>query len=211
MAVAVIFVDFWQVLEHGAVGKRRIVAHLLETGGNGLEAGFLVALSQADLCWTVDAYANVEVERVQVRRLIPLGSDHDDVVARGEHFLIDSQRQLVVAVKRALHQLVLARLLPAVDEHDGEVARDEPALRALGQIRCHNSISLLLADYAESLRVAVDLLVQCEGEEVLLFVLHAGTGRRDLVVSPLCRVDIDIRARKRLQVIAELHVELATW
>ena len=116
-----------------------------------------------------------------------------------------------MAVKRALHQLVLARLLPAVDEHDGEVTRDEPTLRALRQIRCHNSISLLLTDYAESLRVAVDLLVQCEGEEVLLFVLHAGSGRRDLVVSPLCRVNIDICARKRLQVIAELHVELATW
>lgn len=115
-----------------------------------------------------------------------------------------------MAVKRALHQLVLSRLLPAVDEHNGEVTRDEPALRALMQIRCHNSISLLLADYAESLNVAVDLLVQCEGEEVLLFVLHAGAGRRDLVVSPLCCVDIDIRARKRLQVIAEFHVELAT-
>ena len=82
MTVAVILVDFWQVLEHGAVGKRCIVAHLLKTGGNGLEAGFLVALSQADLCWTIDAHADVEVKRVQVRRLIPLRRDHDDVVAR---------------------------------------------------------------------------------------------------------------------------------
>ena len=64
--------------------------------------------------------------------MVPLRCDHNNVFAGGKHFLVDSQRQLVMAVKRALNQLVLTKLLPAVNEHDGEVARNEFALRVFG-------------------------------------------------------------------------------
>ena len=85
----------------------------------------------------------------------------------------------------------MARLLAAVDKHDREVTRVKLPLSVVWQVGCHNSIALLFTDYSKSFNIAVNRLVKREGKEVFLFVLHAGTCRRDLIVGFVRGVHVD--------------------
>ena len=79
------------------------------------------------------------------------------------------------------------------------------------QVRCHNSITLLLTDNPKSFFMAVNLLIKCEREEVLLFVLHASTCRRNLIVCPMWGIYIDTCAPEILQVVTKFHIKLPAW
>ena len=114
---------------------------------------------KVDNQWAVDTHPDIEVLGVQMGRLVPLRRDQNDIVSGWQHLFVNCESQFEMTVESALDKLKLILAVATIYKHNLEFAWVELLLRVVWQIGCHNSITLLFADYPESFRVTVDFLI----------------------------------------------------